>query len=75
VVVVAYFMLDGSAYMFVWTGDRALGVCAAFCVCRTANVVEKPWSSRTAVRVLVVALTVGLNGFRVAELKFTDLLH
>ena len=39
-VVVVDFMLEGSADRSVWTGDRALGVCAALCVCRRANVVE-----------------------------------
>ena len=39
-VVVADIRLEGSANMSVWTGDRALGVCAALCVCRRANVVE-----------------------------------
>ena len=39
-VVVVDFMLEGSAIDPLWTGDRALGVCAALCACRKANVVE-----------------------------------
>ena len=39
-VVIADFMLEGSAIDPWWTGDRVLGVCAAWCVCRKANVVE-----------------------------------
>ena len=35
------FRLEGSADRFVWTGDRVSGVCAALCVCRRANVVER----------------------------------
>ena len=39
-VVVADFMVEGSGIYPCWTGDRVLGVCAALCVCRKANVVE-----------------------------------
>ena len=39
-VVVADFMLEGSAVGPLWTGDRVLGEHAALCVCRWAGVLE-----------------------------------
>ena len=38
--VVADFMLEGSADRSVWTGDQALGMCAAFCVCMWVGMVQ-----------------------------------
>ena len=39
-VVVAEFMLEGSADRSFWTGDRVLGEHAALCVCRWAGGLE-----------------------------------
>ena len=39
-VIVADFMREDSVDRSVWTGDRALGMCAAFCVCMWVGMVQ-----------------------------------